>query len=260
MAWLEANRMMVIGDYHAAFVAAFGREDVTASNLRGLRKRMRWLVGREPGRYVGRNRKYGDAEIAWLRDHCTLEIHDLHEKFVAAFPEHSGMSVAGVVSLRKRHGLKTGRTGRFEKGSVPWSKGKKLPFNANSAATQFKKGETPHNYRGPGHESVDEAGYVWIVIDRPNPYTGASTWRVQKHRFLWEQKHGPVPEGHVLKCLDGDRSNTDPSNWEAIPMALIPRLAGKSGRDYDHAPAELKPVIMTVAKLEHRARKSRRKR
>ncbi len=30
---------------------------------------------------------------------------------------------------------------------------------------------------------------------------------------------------------------------------------GRFGRDYDYAPAELKPVIMTVAKLQHAARR-----
>ncbi|TIO14066.1 MAG: HNH endonuclease [Mesorhizobium sp.] len=161
---------------------------------------------------------------------------------------------AKLHSLRKRMGWKTGRTGQFDKGSVPWSKGKKLPFNPNSAATQFKKGQLPQNYRGPGHESVDDDGYVWIVTDQPNPWTGASTWRVHKHRWLWEQANGPVPEGHVLKCLDGDKSNTEPSNWELVPLGLLPRLNGKSGRHYDKAPTELKPTIMAIAKLEHQVR------
>jgi hypothetical protein len=30
----------------------------------------------------------------------------------------------------------------------------------------------------------------------------------------------------ALKCLDGNKQNTDPSNWEAVPRALLPRLAG----------------------------------
>jgi hypothetical protein len=50
----------------------------------------------------------------------------------------------------------------------------------------------------------------------------------------------------------GDKGNSDPSNWELVPQGLIPRLNGKSGRDYDHAPSELKPAIMAAAKLEHR--------
>ncbi|TIL34382.1 MAG: HNH endonuclease [Mesorhizobium sp.] len=210
---------------------------------------MGWKVGRDPGRYKGRRLKYTGAEIAWLRDNSTMEINAWCAAFREAFG-HEDATPAKLHSLRKREGWKTGRTGQFEKGAAPWTKGKKLPFNANSAATQFKKGLTPHNRRGPGHESVDEDGYIWIVTDQRNPWTGASTWRVHKHRWLWEQANGPVPEGMVLKCL-GEKSNSDPSNWELVPIGLLPRLNGKSNRAYDRAPAELKPTIMAVAKLEH---------
>lgn len=257
LAWLEANRMMVISDYHRAFVAAFGRADVTAAQLHGLRKRKGWKVGRDPSRYVGRNRKYSDAELAWLRENATLEIGECHRAFVAAFGR-ADMTKEKLHSLRKRLRIKTGRTGRFEKGHVPHSKGKKRPYNANSARTEFKKGHRPHNYRGPGHRSIGDDGYVWIVVDQPNPWTGAKTWRVHEHRWRWEQVNGPVPEGMALKCLDGDKLNTDPGNWEAVPRGLLPRLNGKSGRNYDEAPAELKPTIMAVAKLEHRAREKLR--
>lgn len=260
MAWLEANRLMVISDYHRAFQAQFGRPDIFQVHLHGLRKRLGWKVGRDPGRYKGRRLKYTDAEIAWLRDNSTMEINAWCAAFRAQFG-HQDATPAKLHSLRKREGWKTGRTGQFAKGAAPWSKGKKLPFNENSAKTQFKKGQLPGNYRGPGHESIGDDGYVWIVTDQRNPWTGASTWRVHKHRWLWEQANGPVPEGMVLKCL-GERLNTDPSNWEPVPIGLLARLNGKSNRDYDRAPAELKAVIMAVAKLEHAvaARKSKTER
>ena len=38
MAWLEANRLMVISDYADAFAERFGRE-IDAKNLHALRKR-----------------------------------------------------------------------------------------------------------------------------------------------------------------------------------------------------------------------------
>lgn len=44
--WLEANRLMVISDYHAAFLSTFGRTDVSAVNLHSLRKRRGWATGR----------------------------------------------------------------------------------------------------------------------------------------------------------------------------------------------------------------------
>lgn len=62
----------------------------------------------------------------------------------------------------------------------------------------------------------------------------------------------------VLKCLDGDKLNCAPSNWIAVPQGMLPRLNGNSGRDYDKAPAELKPTILAIAKLEHKAREARK--
>lgn len=257
MQWLEANRMMVISDYHRAFVVAFGRLDVSAQNLHGLRKRKGWKVGRAPERFKGRNMKYSANELDWLRDNVSMETADYHREFVSRF-DRPDVTVEKLASLRKRHGWKTGRTGQFEPGSVSHNKGKRMPFNANSARTQFKPGQQSHTWRGAGHESVDEDGYVWIIVDAPNPWTGAATRRIHKHRWLWEQSDGPVPDGHVLKCLDGNKGNSDPSNWEAVPRGLLPRLNGKSGRNYDHAPLEMKPTIMAVAKLEHRSREKRR--
>ncbi|MDE1914688.1 MAG: HNH endonuclease [Sphingomonadales bacterium] len=46
MAWLEENRLLPIADYHAQFVLAFARTDVSAKNLHSLRKRNGWRTGR----------------------------------------------------------------------------------------------------------------------------------------------------------------------------------------------------------------------
>lgn len=204
MAWLEANRMLVISDYHAQFVAQFGRSDVSLVNLHSLRKRKGWL---------------------------------------------------------------TGRSGQFEKGSTPVNKGVPCPpgkggRHPNARKTQFKKGDVSHTYRGHGHERIDSRdGYVVMIVEETNPWTGAKTRPVHKHVYLWEKANGPIPEGHCLKCLDGDKTNTDPSNWECISRGLLPRLnGGKATRTiaYDSAPAELKPAILAVAKIDHAIKQKRK--
>lgn len=259
MTWLEANRMMVISDYHREFCALFGRPEISALNLHGLRKRNGWKTGREGDRYKGRHRKFSPAEMAWLEANATLPISDYHRAFVEAFPRED-VRPQNLHALRKRMGWKTGRTGCFVKGQAPMNKG--IPCQTgkggrhpNARKTQFKKGNISHTYRGPGHERVDSKdGYVVMIVDEVNPWTGGKTRPVHKHVYLWEQINGAVPEGHCLKCLDGNKSNTDPSNWELISRGVLPRLnGGKATRTmaYDSAPAELKPAILTIAKIDH---------
>lgn len=194
---------------------------------------------------------YSEQELDWVSKNRKLVIGELHEKFCAHF-DRQDVTAANLHSLRKRKGWKTGRTGHFPKGHVPWTKGRKLPFNPNSAATQFKKGQLPHNTKTAGYEHLRSDGYIEISINETNPHTGFERRFVLKHRHLWEAANGPLPDDMVLKCLDGDKRNCDPANWKAIPRAMLPRLNGKFGRNYDAAPAELKPVIMTIAKLEHK--------
>lgn len=266
MAWLEANHAMVLGDYHRAFCAAFGRDDVRIVHLNALRKRMGWKVGRAGRRYVGRSRLYSPAEIAWLQANCSMSLAQWHDAFLATFGR-ADISKVQLLSLRKNRRWLTGRTGRFEPGQVSHNKGKRCApgtggRHPNAARTQFKAGQVPHTYRGPGHERVDSKdGYVVLVVAAPNPWTGAATRPVLKHRWLWEQANGPLPKGHVLKCLDGDKTNTAPSNWEAVPRGVLARLNGgphKKRLSYDDAPDELKPAVLAVAKLDYRAREIRR--
>lgn len=196
--------------------------------------------------------KYSKAEMRWLEANRTMTIGDYHRAFCAKFGRR--VKAANLHALRKRKGWRTGRTGCFEKGAVPINKGKKCAHgkggrHPNARKSQFKKGGLPHNTNYLGHERVSKDGYVEISINEVNPHTGFERRYVLKHRWLWEQAYGLIPEGMALKCR-GDRLNTDPSNWEMIPRALLPRLGGRFGRGYDQAPDELKPTIMAVAKLE----------
>ncbi|AVX04279.1 hypothetical protein MXMO3_01754 [Maritalea myrionectae] len=201
-----------------------------------------------------------DEELAWLEENHRMVISEYHAAFCAQF-NRCDVSATNLHSLRKRKGWKTGRTGQFPKGNKPYNKGKPHPARGRAAETQFKKGHKPHNTNYLGHERVSKEGYVEISVDEVNPHTGFERRYVLKHRWLWEKKHGSVPKGKALKCLDGDKTNCDPSNWEAIPRALLPRLnGGKAKRTvaFDDAPDELKPVILSAAKLEHAVREKRK--
>lgn len=208
----------------------------------------------------GRQIRYSPDELRWIEAQCHLPRRDLHAGFCKTF-KRSDVKVEDIKALCSRRRWNTGRTGHFEKGSVPANKGKPCPpgtggNHPNARRTQFKPGSIPQTYRGPGYERIcDKDGYVILIVAEKNPWSGASTRLVLKHRWLWEKKNGPVPIGHVLKCRDGNKLNTDPANWELISRAVLAVLNRKhNGLDHATAPAELKPAILTIAKLKHAGR------
>jgi hypothetical protein len=108
----------------------------------------------------------------------------------------------------------------------------------------------PHNHRGLGYERIDSYGFTNIIVGveggKPKR-EGGNTRTVYKHRWLWEKLHGPIPNDMMLKCLDGNKQNTDPSNWIMVPRGLIKRLLK---RGFETAPPEIKKAILGVALLE----------
>lgn len=170
------------------------------------------------------------------------------------------MSLDNFKHLCTRKGWTTGRNGQFTKGIIPHNAGKRMPFNANSARTQFKKGNRTgranENYKPIGSERMTRDGYIERKIHDGLPLQ--SRWRAV-HLIEWEAVHGPLPKGHCLKCLDGDKRNTDPSNWTLLSRGLLPFLNGHRGHNYDQAPPELKPAILALAKLKRAKFEKQRK-
>jgi len=200
--------------------------------------------------------RYSREELAWIEARRTMPRSELHVAFCEQFGRND-VTADALKQLCLRRGWTTGRDGRLRPGNVPVNKGKKMPFNPNSARTQFKKGQLPHNTKYLGHERLSKDGYVEISVAQTNPYTGFGRRYVLKHRWLWEQANGPVPAGHALKCLDGERTNTDPSNWIAVPRAAMPRLAGRWHLAYDSASPEIRPTILALALLQHGAKQAK---
>lgn len=207
---------------------------------------------------------YSDSELAWIERHKELPRREAHAAFCEKFGR-TDVSHSNYHALCKRKGWFTGRTGQFDPGQTPVNKGKRCPpgrggRHPNAQRSQFKKGQLPHNTKYLGHERVSKDGYVEISVDEPNPHTGYERRYVLKHRHLWERAHGPLPDDMCLKCLDGNRLNTDPSNWEAIPRGVLPHLGARFGMRYDYAEPEVKPSIMAVAKLKHAVKEAKSKR
>lgn len=260
LAFVESRGAMKRRALHAAFVLEFGRSDVTLDDITALCTRNGWKTGREPWspEHDAQLRElYPDTPTDELARRIGRTLASTYNRAQTLGLEKSAAYRESPAACRLRRGDNVGSATRFKKGQTPANKGKTMPFHPNSAAHRFKKGErrgiAGKLWKPIGTERISKDGYLERKIHNGLPLQ--SRWRAV-HRIRWEEINGPVPKDMALKCL-GDKANTDPSNWALVPRAMLPRLNGKYGRGYDAAPAELKPTIMAIAKLEHAAREAR---
>ena len=149
------------------------------------------------------------------------------------------------------HDLNSGTTGYFEKGHVPQNKGKKLEYiHPNMEATLFKAGHVPHNKLPIGSIIMKADGYMWQKLGE-----GARDWR-QKHILVWEEAHGPVPDGHLVTFKDGDRTHYDLENLALVTMAESLELTRRGLRSKDK---DLTETGILIVRLNCKVREKRKK-
>lgn len=152
--------------------------------------------------------RFTEEEHAWLKENIPGNSYkDIAQMFSERFRP---IEVKKIHAYCKNHKIPTGRTGRFQKGNVPYTKGKKYtefmcPKGIESfKKTWFKDGNTPPNQAPIGTERTCR-GYVEIKVAMPN------VWK-RKHRVLWEQTHGPIPDGYYVRFKDGNHLNFELDN------------------------------------------------
>jgi hypothetical protein len=133
---------------------------------------------------------------------------------------------------------------RFKAGHVPANKGKRMSAEQYQvcAHTMFKKGHVPRNVKYNGHERTDADGYRWRRISTGN--------YVQLHRWLWEQAHGAIPAGHIVKFIDGNKANVVLQN-----LKLVSCKQNMLDNTIAHYPIELKQSIILVNKINNTIKK-----
>jgi len=151
---------------------------------------------------------------------------------------------ASHLKLRKsgqflRESCKARTKGQFKKGLIPHNKGKKLSEETKEklAKTMFKRGNKPHNTQPVGTEKKDKDGYVWVKIAEP------SEWKLKHHIAYGE----PVPTGHKVIFLDGNKYNFERENLQLVSNAEL------MNRNTMHRyPPELVRLLKTLNKLKKR--------
>lgn len=159
------------------------------------------------------------------------------------------ISPSQVRGWKKNHKAPSGYDARFRPGNASPTKGKKRTeflspeMIARIQKTQFKKGNVPKNRREVGEIIERSDGYLWI---KTQDWHQNDNWQ-QYHRWLWEQEHGPIPEGFRVYFLDGDRRNCKIENLELVSEAVAATAVKVYGLTKD---AEINKAILKAAALK----------
>ncbi|WP_319583909.1 HNH endonuclease [uncultured Pseudodesulfovibrio sp.] len=245
----KTNRLPELTDL---FNGRFGL-DKTKGQIRATLKNHGLCVGWAPGNPKGTYRLFTEEQAEFIRKgYKSMSLAELTEAFNERFKDTK--DILQIRGFTRNHSIKSGRTGRFEKGQEVWNKGTKGVMKPNSG--NFKKGSIPANTLPMYTERINRDGFVEIKVPIANPYTTAKTRFMHKQVWVWEQANGPVPEGYVIRFLDGDKTNCSLDNLglfsraESLEMTRI---------GYTEAPEDVKPSVAALAKLSTKVRRVERK-
>lgn len=226
----------IVKEFNRRFAA-----DITISKVRGYKRNNGLKSGTHKGTPKGPSKIFPKEVYDFIFENnkgkTAVEITNLvNAEFKTDF------KINQIKAFRKNHKLVSGITGQFQKGHVPWLKGKKGLHFPGSEKTWFKKGQLPLNHKEIGTEVIDKEGYHRIKIAEPNK------WKY-KHIMNWEKHNGKIPAGCIIVFKDNNKDNVDISNLMMVTRAEHAIMNNK-GLRFDNA--ELTEKGLLIAKLKHK--------
>ena len=157
-----------------------------------------------------------------------------------------------IRAYRKNHKMPCGVNTRFRPGQEGLTKGKRMGIYHNDAvkACYFKKGQKPWNTVPVGTEVVATVGYIKVKVAEPD------VWR-WKHRMIWEEANGPVPEGMCLLFLNGDKTDVRLENLACVQTGTNTYL---SNQGLNVGDPEIAKTAIAIRELQRKIKDRRPKR
>lgn len=182
---------------------------------------------------------YADMSTKDIAEDVGLTISQVYNRAHHLQLKKSPEYMAAILEIEAAKLRMYGEKSRFPKGHTPVNKGQKMSAELYEKIrpTMFKKKHKPHNTMYDGHEVPTKDGYIKVRISKRNYQL--------KHRVIWEQHNGKVPDKHVVIFKDGNKLNFDITNLELITFEDNMR------RNTIHRyPEEIKQTIKTLTKLK----------
>lgn len=190
-------------------------------------------------------------------NHYAREIADILGRGISSiYCKASSLGLESSLEKIQRAGYETSKSPasiatRFQKGSVPPNKGKKVSPEVYSKIqpTMFKKGHSPVNHREVGSERINVYGYIEIKVAEPN------RWRL-KHQVMWEQVNGTIPRGYNVQFKNHNPLDCRIENLYMISKAEQLRTENSLMARYPKKIQEIIRLKGVVNRAIHKAEKN----
>jgi hypothetical protein len=181
-----------------------------------------------------KNSNYTEAELKWVKKNRPL-LQD--PEFTAAFNKKfkRDLKYGTLIALCKRNGWLFSFPKGRKLGSKPWNTGKKLGYTPSGA---FKKGNVLASRKPIGYES-QHSDIVLVKVDEGKFTT--------KARYIWQAAHGEIPQGHVIRFIDGNNQNYALDNLDCITQFENAQL---NKIRINEQPAEFKQTLRLRVKIQ----------
>lgn len=174
-----------------------------------------------------------DATLTGL--YQTLSVGEIARRMERSRP--SIKNRVNVLGLKKPEGVTN--PGCFVRGQRSWNKGLHYKAGGRSAETRFKPGHrggvAADVYQPIGAERITKDGYCSRKVNDDMPLH--KRWRAV-HLLVWEAANGPVPKGHAITFINGDKLDCRLDN-----LACITRRALMQRNTVHNYPDDLRQVI-----------------
>lgn len=163
--------------------------------------------------------KYSAEEHQFLIDNVKgITLKELTRRFNKKF--NTNVSENAISNQKTKLGIRSGILGgQFPKGHIPANKGRKGYMTPEQyekcKATMFKKGNVLANRRPIGSERYNSRDGILIKVQDGHLQ---KNW-MPKGRYIYEQAHGKIPEGHKVIFADGNNKNFDLDNLVLVSNA-----------------------------------------
>lgn len=249
---LQHSEEYSLEEMAAELKTRFGIEK-TKETLKALYSNRHLHTKPRKGRTMPQSSKFPVEMHAYIREIAPGRGYkEIAELINARFGEGT-ITWQSVQIYLKNHKIKTGRTGHFEKGHVPWSKGKKIEeiikdpekrqFYYNS---WFKPGHTPSNTLQVG--TIVKNGEGYLLRKKQMEGKQWERWEML-HRAVWEEHHGKIPDGMMVTFKDGNKENCTIDNLELITRAENSALTSRGFRTED---PDLTMAGLTVIRIDQK--------